>query len=62
MRFGVVVLPNRSWPELRSIWRTLDGQSGLDSLWTADHLANPYRREQPWFERLDVPGRDGERD
>ena len=50
MRFGVAVLPNRPWDELVAAWRTLDGLSGIESVWVADHLANPYRREQPWFE------------
>jgi len=50
VRFGVLLLPNRSWPELTDAWRSLDGLSRLDSVWVADHLANPYRREQPWFD------------
>ena len=50
MRFGVLLLPNRTWPELTDAWRSLDRLSRLDSVWVADHLANPYRREQPWFD------------
>src|SRR5436190_6130804 len=50
MRFGVAVLPNRPWDELRETWRRLDALPGVESVWVADHLANPYRREQPWFD------------
>jgi alkanesulfonate monooxygenase SsuD/methylene tetrahydromethanopterin reductase-like flavin-dependent oxidoreductase (luciferase family) len=50
MRFGVAVLPNRPWDELVEAWHTLDALSGVESVWIADHLANPYRREQPWFD------------
>lgn len=50
MKFGVAVLPNRPWPELVETWRALDALQGIDSVWVADHLANPYRREQSWFE------------
>jgi alkanesulfonate monooxygenase SsuD/methylene tetrahydromethanopterin reductase-like flavin-dependent oxidoreductase (luciferase family) len=50
MRFGVLMLPNRPWPELVQASRSLDALQGLDSLWVADHLANPYRRAQPWFD------------
>jgi alkanesulfonate monooxygenase SsuD/methylene tetrahydromethanopterin reductase-like flavin-dependent oxidoreductase (luciferase family) len=50
VRFGVAVLPNQPWPELVATWRTLDALQGVESVWVADHLANPYRREQPWFE------------
>jgi alkanesulfonate monooxygenase SsuD/methylene tetrahydromethanopterin reductase-like flavin-dependent oxidoreductase (luciferase family) len=50
VRFGVAVLPNKPWPDLVETWRTLDALRGVESVWVADQLANPYRREQPWFE------------
>ena len=50
MRFGVLLLPNRTWPELTDAWRSLDALPGIESLWVADHLANPYVRAQPWFD------------
>jgi alkanesulfonate monooxygenase SsuD/methylene tetrahydromethanopterin reductase-like flavin-dependent oxidoreductase (luciferase family) len=50
VRFGVAVLPNQPWPNLVETWRTLDALPGVESVWVADQLANPYRREQPWFE------------
>jgi len=50
LKFGVITLPNRRWPELVETWRTLDALPGIDSIWVADHLANPYRREQEWFD------------
>jgi alkanesulfonate monooxygenase SsuD/methylene tetrahydromethanopterin reductase-like flavin-dependent oxidoreductase (luciferase family) len=50
VRFGVAVLPNQPWPDLVAAWHALDALPGVESVWVADHLANPYRREQPWFE------------
>lgn len=49
MRLGALTLPNVPWDELVSRWRLLDAL-GLDSIWVADHLGNPYAPEQPWFE------------
>jgi alkanesulfonate monooxygenase SsuD/methylene tetrahydromethanopterin reductase-like flavin-dependent oxidoreductase (luciferase family) len=49
MRFGAVTLQNRPWPELLGSWRTLD-ELGVESLWVADHLANPLRPERPWLD------------
>lgn len=49
MRLGAVTLQNRPWPQLVESWRTLDAL-GVESLWAADHLANPLRPERPWLE------------
>lgn len=49
MKLGAVTLQNRPWPELVESWRTLD-ELGLDSIWVADHLANPLRPEAPWLD------------
>lgn len=49
VRFGVLVLPNEPWPELRARWRRLD-QSGVDSVWSCDHFTNGYRPDSPWFQ------------
>lgn len=49
MKLGAITLQNRPWPELRESWRRLD-ELGLDSLWVADHLANPLRLERPWLD------------
>ncbi len=49
MRLGAITLQNRPWDELLESWRYLDGL-GLDSLWIADHLANPMRTHRPWFD------------
>jgi alkanesulfonate monooxygenase SsuD/methylene tetrahydromethanopterin reductase-like flavin-dependent oxidoreductase (luciferase family) len=49
MKLGALTLQNRPWDELVASWRTLDGL-GLDSLWLADHLANPLRPERPWLD------------
>lgn len=49
MKLGAITLQNRPWDELVESWRRLDSL-GLDSLWVADHLANPMRTERPWFD------------
>ena len=49
MRFSAITLPSRPWDELVEQWRTLDGL-GLETIWVADHLANPYTPERPWLE------------
>jgi alkanesulfonate monooxygenase SsuD/methylene tetrahydromethanopterin reductase-like flavin-dependent oxidoreductase (luciferase family) len=49
MKLGAVTLQNRPWPELAESWRRLDAL-GLESLWVADHLANPLRPERPWLD------------
>jgi alkanesulfonate monooxygenase SsuD/methylene tetrahydromethanopterin reductase-like flavin-dependent oxidoreductase (luciferase family) len=49
MRLGAVTLQNRPWPELVESWKTLDSR-GVESLWVADHLANPLRPERPWLD------------
>ena len=50
MNFGVLTLPNAPWRELVETWRKLDALARIESIWVADHLANPYRREQQWFD------------
>ncbi len=49
MKLGALTLQNRPWPELVESWAHLD-RLGLDSIWVADHLANPLRPERPWLE------------
>jgi alkanesulfonate monooxygenase SsuD/methylene tetrahydromethanopterin reductase-like flavin-dependent oxidoreductase (luciferase family) len=49
MKLGALTLQNRPWPELPESWRRLD-ELGVDSLWVADHLANPFRPERPWLD------------
>lgn len=49
MTFGVLTLPNRPWEELLATWQALD-EAGWDAIYVADHLANPFRPEQPWFD------------
>lgn len=49
MRFGAVTLQNRPWPELVESWQKLDALS-VESLWVADHLANPLRPERPFLD------------
>jgi alkanesulfonate monooxygenase SsuD/methylene tetrahydromethanopterin reductase-like flavin-dependent oxidoreductase (luciferase family) len=47
MRIGVVVLPERTWPEQESQWRRLD-EWGFHSAWTYDHLAWQSLAESDW--------------
>ncbi len=49
MRLGALTLQNRPWAELVESWERLD-QLGVESIWVADHLANPLRPERPWLD------------
>jgi alkanesulfonate monooxygenase SsuD/methylene tetrahydromethanopterin reductase-like flavin-dependent oxidoreductase (luciferase family) len=49
LRFGLMTLQNRPWPELEESWRRAE-QLGFDSIWVADHLASGLQPERPWFE------------
>jgi alkanesulfonate monooxygenase SsuD/methylene tetrahydromethanopterin reductase-like flavin-dependent oxidoreductase (luciferase family) len=49
MKLGALTLQNRPWPQLVESWTYLDGL-WLESLWLADHLANPLRPERPWLD------------
>jgi alkanesulfonate monooxygenase SsuD/methylene tetrahydromethanopterin reductase-like flavin-dependent oxidoreductase (luciferase family) len=50
VRFSVLTLPNAPWDELRRRWRLLDDLPRVETIWVADHLANPYRHEEEWFD------------
>ncbi len=47
MRFGIVILPQDSWPEARRRWQAAE-QFGFDHAWTYDHLAWRTLADQPW--------------
>ncbi|GAA4388092.1 LLM class flavin-dependent oxidoreductase [Tsukamurella soli] len=47
MRFGIVVLPQFSWPEARRRWSKAE-QLGFDTAWTYDHLSWRSLADQPW--------------
>jgi alkanesulfonate monooxygenase SsuD/methylene tetrahydromethanopterin reductase-like flavin-dependent oxidoreductase (luciferase family) len=49
VKFGVITLQDAPWPELVERWHALEGL-GVDTIWVADHLGNPSRPDQPWFE------------
>lgn len=49
MRLGALTLQNRPWVELVESWERLD-ELGIESIWVADHLANPLRPERPWLD------------
>jgi alkanesulfonate monooxygenase SsuD/methylene tetrahydromethanopterin reductase-like flavin-dependent oxidoreductase (luciferase family) len=48
MQFGVVILPETAWPEMRRMWQRAEAL-GFDHAWTFDHLAWRSLREGPWF-------------
>lgn len=48
MRTGVVILPDRPWPELRAIWQEAEN-SGFATSWTYDHLSWRTLRDGPWL-------------
>lgn len=47
MRFGIVILPQDSWPEARRNWEAAE-QFGFDHAWTYDHLSWRTLADQPW--------------
>jgi alkanesulfonate monooxygenase SsuD/methylene tetrahydromethanopterin reductase-like flavin-dependent oxidoreductase (luciferase family) len=49
MKLGALTLQNRPWDELVEGWHRLEELS-VDSIWVADHLANPMRTARPWLE------------
>jgi alkanesulfonate monooxygenase SsuD/methylene tetrahydromethanopterin reductase-like flavin-dependent oxidoreductase (luciferase family) len=53
MRFGIYVVPNRSWSELERRWRVVE-DLGFDSLWDCDDLYWPETRGGICFDGLVV--------
>ena len=47
MRVGLVILPQRRWPELATVWRRGE-ELGFDHLWTYDHLTWDPLAGSPW--------------
>ncbi|MGH9137462.1 MAG: LLM class flavin-dependent oxidoreductase [Acidimicrobiales bacterium] len=49
VRVGVLVLPECPYPELVRRWQQTETM-GFDQVWTCDHLLNPFRPSELWFE------------
>jgi hypothetical protein len=49
MRFGIWTDQNLPWPTLVEPWRCFEGL-GFDSIWVCDHLNQPSRPTNPYFE------------
>jgi alkanesulfonate monooxygenase SsuD/methylene tetrahydromethanopterin reductase-like flavin-dependent oxidoreductase (luciferase family) len=47
MRHGIVILPQQSWLEARSVWQRAE-ELGFDHAWTYDHLSWRSLADQPW--------------
>ncbi|TFD26847.1 LLM class flavin-dependent oxidoreductase [Cryobacterium cryoconiti] len=47
MRFGIVILPQDSWPVARRRWEEAE-RLGFDHAWTYDHLSWRSLADQPW--------------
>ena len=47
MRFGIVILPQQSWPEAARHWSKAE-QLGFDHAWTYDHLSWRSLANEPW--------------
>jgi alkanesulfonate monooxygenase SsuD/methylene tetrahydromethanopterin reductase-like flavin-dependent oxidoreductase (luciferase family) len=47
MRFGIVILPQDSWPVARQKWQRAE-EYGFDHAWTYDHLSWRTLAGQPW--------------
>jgi alkanesulfonate monooxygenase SsuD/methylene tetrahydromethanopterin reductase-like flavin-dependent oxidoreductase (luciferase family) len=48
MRFGLTILPELPWAELRPRWESAEAM-GFDHAWTYDHLVWGGLPESPWF-------------
>ena len=48
MRFGLTILPELPWVELRPRWEATEAM-GFDHAWTYDHLVWGGLPESPWF-------------
>src|SRR5947207_1956583 len=48
VRFGLAILPERSWSEAERQWRTAE-DLGFDHAWTYDHLVWAGLPESPWY-------------
>jgi alkanesulfonate monooxygenase SsuD/methylene tetrahydromethanopterin reductase-like flavin-dependent oxidoreductase (luciferase family) len=47
MRYGIVILPQDSWPEAGRTWSRAESL-GFDHAWTYDHLSWRTLADQPW--------------
>lgn len=47
MRYGIVILPQDSWPEARQKWQRAE-EFGFDHAWTYDHLSWRSLTDEPW--------------
>ncbi|MGP4001153.1 LLM class flavin-dependent oxidoreductase [Streptomyces sp. 8N706] len=53
MRTGVLILPEKRWPNAVHQWRTVD-ELGFDSAWTYDHLSWRGLQDGAWFSTFPV--------
>jgi alkanesulfonate monooxygenase SsuD/methylene tetrahydromethanopterin reductase-like flavin-dependent oxidoreductase (luciferase family) len=53
VRLGVMILPEKRWPEHVEQWRTVDAL-GYDSAWIYDHIWWRRLRDGPWFSAVPV--------
>lgn len=48
MRHGIVILPQKPWPEARRTWQAAE-QLGFDHAWTYDHLSWRSLADERWM-------------
>src|SRR2546423_864211 len=53
MRLGVLIVPEKRWPENSRRWRTVE-ELGFDSAWTYDHIWWRSLRDNAWFSSVPV--------
>jgi alkanesulfonate monooxygenase SsuD/methylene tetrahydromethanopterin reductase-like flavin-dependent oxidoreductase (luciferase family) len=49
VRFGALLLPSQTWPEMTRRARAVE-DAGFDALWIDDHIVHPARPEAHWLE------------
>jgi len=51
MRHGIIILPEKRWPDAAQQWRRAD-EAGFDHAWTFDHLTWRWLHESTWFSAI----------
>jgi alkanesulfonate monooxygenase SsuD/methylene tetrahydromethanopterin reductase-like flavin-dependent oxidoreductase (luciferase family) len=53
MRHGIIILPEKRWPDAAQQWRRAE-EIGFDHAWTFDHLMWRWLRGSAWFSAIPI--------